>query len=216
MTSPSFDALRPSPVTLSQELFSSQDGHTMSANEASSFQQLELLTALPNSTVNPASLSPTLTPVPEADEEDEPATSEASPADAAAISKVTSADTTQHPAVSVGGSTTFGMAGEVAAATASGADSHVAPDFSHLDLDSHFPLSAAAHPDSYVLESSFFASPDASDSEYNHTFSDEPFTFDDFITDDHVVHPSEQQPQHTAFGGVVNDASLFAPETQVS
>lgn len=99
MTSPSFDALRPSPVTLSQELFSSQDGHSMTSSEANSFQQLELLTALPNSTVNPASLSPTLTPVPEADEEDEePATSEASPADAAAISKVTSADTTQHPA----------------------------------------------------------------------------------------------------------------------
>lgn len=77
-------------------------------------------------------------------------------------------------------------------------------------------MSAAAHPDSYVLESSFFASPDASDSEFNHPFGDEPFTFDDFITDDHVVHPIEQQPQHTDFGGVVHDASLFAPETQVS
>lgn len=99
MTSPSFDALRPSPVTLSQELFSSQDGHNLTSGEANSFQQLELLTALPNSTVNPASLSPTLTPVPEADEDDEePATSEAFPADAATISNVTSADTTQHPA----------------------------------------------------------------------------------------------------------------------
>ncbi|KAK1828651.1 hypothetical protein QBC39DRAFT_358745 [Podospora conica] len=95
MTSPSFEALRPSPpVTLSQELFSSQDGH-ITANEAGSFQQLELLTDLPNSTVNPASLSPTLTPVPEADEEyEKPATT----VDAATIPKVTSADATQHPA----------------------------------------------------------------------------------------------------------------------
>lgn len=96
MTSPSFDALRPSPVTLSQELFSSQDGHNMTSGEANPFEQLERLTARSDETVNPASLSPTLTAVPEADEET--ATSEAFPADAAAISNVTSADTTQHPA----------------------------------------------------------------------------------------------------------------------
>lgn len=96
MTSPSFDALRPSPVTLSQELFSSQDGHNLTSGQANPFEQLELLTASPDKTVNPASLSPTLTHVPEDNEE--PATSQAFPADAATISNVTSADTTQHPA----------------------------------------------------------------------------------------------------------------------
>jgi transcriptional activator HAC1 len=99
MTQPSFDGLRPSPVTLSQELFSSHSGHNTSAGEAGSLQDLHLLTALPNSTVNPASLSPTMTPVPEADEEDEElATGKASIADAATLSQVTSADATQHPA----------------------------------------------------------------------------------------------------------------------
>ncbi|KAK0655099.1 hypothetical protein B0T16DRAFT_363504 [Cercophora newfieldiana] len=91
----SFDALRPSPLTLSQELFSSQDGHGLSADNAA-FEQL--LTGLPtNTTVNPASLSPTLTPVPEVNDEDEPATIATSFADAASMVN-TSPDATQHPA----------------------------------------------------------------------------------------------------------------------
>lgn len=95
---PTFDALRPSPVTFSQELFSSQDGHGLSVDNAGSLEQL--LTAMPsNSTVNPASLSPTLTPVPEMDEMDETETAtDASPlADAAPVVKA-SPDATQHPA----------------------------------------------------------------------------------------------------------------------
>jgi len=94
---PSFDALRPSPLTLSQELFSSQDGHSLSAENAGALEQL--LTGIPasNETVNPASLSPTLTAVPEVDEEDEPATTATSFADSTSM-VTTSPDATQHPA----------------------------------------------------------------------------------------------------------------------
>lgn len=94
---PSFDALRPSPLTLSQELFSSQDGHSLSAENAGALEQL--LTGIPasNNTVNPASLSPTLTAVPEVDEEDEPATTATSFADSTSM-VTTSPDATQHPA----------------------------------------------------------------------------------------------------------------------
>jgi len=93
----SFDALRPSPLTLSQELFSSHDSHGLSADSAA----FQLLAGLPSSntsdTVNPASLSPTLTPVPEMNEDDELATTATSFADAASIVN-TSPDATQHPA----------------------------------------------------------------------------------------------------------------------
>jgi transcriptional activator HAC1 len=89
-----FDTLRPSPLTLSQELFSSQDSHGLSADNATLEQ---LLSSLPtNNTVNPASLSPTLTPVPEADEENEPATTAASFDSTPLVN--TSPDATQHPA----------------------------------------------------------------------------------------------------------------------
>lgn len=99
MTSTPFDALRPTPVTLSHQLFGSKNSHSLTSSEASSLEQLQLLTALPDTTVNPASLSPTLTPVPEADEEDETLATSAAPlADAATTSKVTSPDATQHPA----------------------------------------------------------------------------------------------------------------------
>ena len=89
-----FDALRPSPLTLSQELFSSQDTSNLSADSAALEQLLSSIP--PNNTVNPASLSPTLTPVPEADE-NEPATTATSFADATSLVN-TSPDATQHPA----------------------------------------------------------------------------------------------------------------------
>jgi transcriptional activator HAC1 len=95
--STTFDALRPSPITFSQELFSSHDGHTLATENGRPLEQL--LTGLPsNTTVDPSSLSPTLTPIPEAEEQDEPATSAAPLADAAAPLVNTSPDATQHPA----------------------------------------------------------------------------------------------------------------------
>ncbi|OLN94069.1 Transcriptional activator hac1 [Colletotrichum chlorophyti] len=63
------DTLHTNPVTLSQELFSSQDGHRASMDDTKSlvgdFMNPSQQT---NATVNPASLSPELSPIPESDE----------------------------------------------------------------------------------------------------------------------------------------------------
>ncbi|KAL2136533.1 hypothetical protein VTI74DRAFT_3078 [Chaetomium olivicolor] len=91
-TSSSFDALRQPPVTFSPQLFGSQDSHATSIGGGSS---LERLLSLPSSTetVNPASLSPELSPIPEAAEEQAPLPDVPTPAKANA-----SPDATQHPA----------------------------------------------------------------------------------------------------------------------
>ncbi|KAH6884065.1 transcriptional activator hac1 [Thelonectria olida] len=85
------DSLRDNPVTLSQELFSSKDGH----NPDSSSSLIDDLLA-PSATVNPASLSPELSPVAEVDDE----TLEQPLIDAEATEQTltTSPDLTQCPA----------------------------------------------------------------------------------------------------------------------
>lgn len=101
--SPSIEALRPNPITFSQELFNSQDGHMASQQTSSSLMDGILMTQSSN-TVNPASLSPTLCPVPEEEEEDwlahnEPSTPAAAPAaEAPATTEETFPDATQLPA----------------------------------------------------------------------------------------------------------------------
>ncbi|KAF6810804.1 transcriptional activator hac1 [Colletotrichum sojae] len=62
------DPLRPNSVTLSQELFSSQDGHRPSIDETKSLVDDLMSSTQSNATVNPASLSPELSPIPESDE----------------------------------------------------------------------------------------------------------------------------------------------------
>ncbi|KAL0937851.1 transcriptional activator hac1 [Colletotrichum truncatum] len=63
------DPLRPNAVTLSQELFSSQDGHRPPLGETPSLVDDLITSSQSNATVNPASLSPELAPIPENDEE---------------------------------------------------------------------------------------------------------------------------------------------------
>ena len=96
--------------TFSQELFSSQDGHSGSLDRTQAFDQL--LSSVSDNTVNPASLSPALTPVPEGeedeedDEDDEDDDEEAIPSAALVAAPATTAATTTtaspdatHPAV---------------------------------------------------------------------------------------------------------------------
>ncbi|KAK3367229.1 hypothetical protein B0T24DRAFT_635300, partial [Lasiosphaeria ovina] len=92
-------ALRPSPVTFSHELFSSQDGHNIPVGDASSLEHL-LATIPANTTVNPASLSPTLTPVPEVEEDEDEAATAATPLadNTSSMKEHASPDATQHPA----------------------------------------------------------------------------------------------------------------------
>ncbi|KAK0612588.1 hypothetical protein B0T17DRAFT_593493 [Bombardia bombarda] len=103
VASSSFDGLRPSPVTFSQELFSSQDGHKSPVHS----QYLQRLFTPSNDTVNPASLSPSLSPVAgeddydsEDDEHDESAAPATPRADMPTTTTVkASPDATQHSAV---------------------------------------------------------------------------------------------------------------------
>lgn len=100
----SLDALNASPVTFSAELFGSQDSRALPSIENGSLQQLQMMSTMTSTTVNPASLSPSLTPVPESNEEVEehqnkPATVATQVADVPASTNVdASPDTTQHPA----------------------------------------------------------------------------------------------------------------------
>jgi len=59
------DPLNSNSVTLSQELFSSQDGHQPSVAETKSLVDNLMTSSQSNATVNPASLSPELSPIPE-------------------------------------------------------------------------------------------------------------------------------------------------------
>lgn len=99
--SPSFEALRQNPVTFSQQLFNSQDGHGAGVNGACSLEQLlQSIPSATHKTVNPASLSPALSPIAEAAEELNDLAAVATPvADAPSTAQANaSPDATQHPA----------------------------------------------------------------------------------------------------------------------
>lgn len=87
------DSLRDNPVTLSQELFSSQDGHKANADSSTPLMDDILIS---NATVNPASLSPELGPVDDSSEEaPEQSSMEAQTSE---LTSATSPDLTQRPA----------------------------------------------------------------------------------------------------------------------
>lgn len=87
------DGFQPSPLTLSQPLFgTSQDG---SAQDKPGMMNDFILMPEQDGTVDPASLSPELTPIPD---DNTPQTSMHEQAATASTSEVTSSDMTQHPA----------------------------------------------------------------------------------------------------------------------
>jgi transcriptional activator HAC1 len=87
-----FDSLQPSPLTLSQPLFGSSSKDTPVEGDAGMMDDFVLMPESNNGTVNPASLSPELSPVPESK------STATAPAPAAPATASTSTDTTQHPA----------------------------------------------------------------------------------------------------------------------
>ncbi|POR36365.1 Transcriptional activator HAC1 [Tolypocladium paradoxum] len=183
------DPIRDNQVTLSQQLFGSQDGHNATGEHSNLVDDLMMSTT--NPTVNPASLSPELGPLPD---EAKTTSTETQPSEQ---TLATSPVLTQHvvrPAVShVGGG----------AQVVSGfADSHVslgmdaaAQDAAAFGLGDAFGLSAALDSDRYVLESGLLASPNSStlDDDYlasdsAASFSDQSafdlFNIDDFLNDE--------------------------------
>ncbi|KAL1840864.1 hypothetical protein VTJ49DRAFT_7656 [Mycothermus thermophilus] len=96
-SSASFDGLRQAALTLSQQLFASQGGQNAAIGGLAPPEPLFNA----NKTVNPASLSPNLTPIPEAAEEQpsQPAPAAAPAANTPATAPAgASPDATQHPA----------------------------------------------------------------------------------------------------------------------
>ncbi|GAB0145109.1 hypothetical protein EsHS_00005551 [Epichloe bromicola] len=87
------NSLRDTPLALSQELFCSQDGHNTSSDSAVNLVD-QLISSTANPTVNPASLSPELTPVPDEPKID-PQVKESQSSEE---NSATSPDLTQHPA----------------------------------------------------------------------------------------------------------------------
>ncbi|KAH8169310.1 transcriptional activator hac1 [Sarocladium implicatum] len=144
---PLLDSSRDSTIALSQELFSSQDG---------------------NATVNPASLSPDLEPVPDASEPPKAAETETEAPSAPFP------DVTQHPA-------------EVLSDLPCHMLAEVMPYDFKFSLGDSVSMPTAADADRYVLESGLLASPDSSTLDDDHLVGDSApsfFDINDFITDE--------------------------------
>ncbi|KAJ6442288.1 transcriptional activator hac1 [Purpureocillium lavendulum] len=166
------DPLRDNQITLSQQLFSSQDGVKMMSDSAANLVD-QLMLSNSNPTVNPASLSPELGPVSDVKPED-----------------------VVRPAVShVGGGAqvVHGLADSV---TPLGLDS-VPQDDAAFSLSDSLHLSEAFGADRYLLESSLLASPNSSTLDDDYLAGDsaagvasfDPFNIDDYLNDEanHIV-----------------------------
>ncbi|KAB5559682.1 basic region leucine zipper [Coniochaeta sp. 2T2.1] len=209
-SSTTLDALRPNPLTFSQELFNSQDGHMapQPSSTASSLMDGILMNSQSSNTVNPASLSPSLLPVPEQDEDDWLAQNESSntaplapvvPRTAQAATEETSPDATQLPAAKL-------CSSDLQSSALSLPDALL--DSSVFD---NLGVSAATPTGGYVDESGLLSSPDASHFEYDHLAGDDAaasffsggnsqydhFDITEFLTDDITPLPNQaQQPNN--------------------
>lgn len=199
------------PITLSQPLF---PGSEVAETKPSMMNDFILM---PDNegTVDPASLSPELTPVSD-DAIAKPAPQTSAPAPS---TLPTSTDATQHPAVSVnGGARVAGSSAEPAPSASS--DAAVSNGFDGLFSD--FSLSTTDPTDSWSSEAQFSPSSDPFNFEYNHLDGDASaelpeFDISQFLDDDH---------SGAAPGAIAGHASvsfepeptfnLFDSETQVS
>jgi transcriptional activator HAC1 len=187
-------------LTLSQELFSSQD----SKEQSDSLMDDLLVSANPTSntneqTVNPASLSPELGPVP-----DHP--SEETGAQAAQSSQVASSDVTQHPAVSHLGGAPVKLE-QPALSDFNLSFFPAIADDAALGLDAGGALPSALDADSYVLESGLLDSPNSSafDDDYLVGDHDTKFSLSSIGLDDLFNHHG-----HDSDPSDVTAASFFA------
>ena len=192
-------------VTLSAELFSNP---SLSATTSSLD---DLLASQTQKTVNPASLSPALTPVPETAEDEDDLDQDDDTAALAPAPTETSPDLAQHPAVSVGGgfSATVASAAHVAGSGALLS----AHDLADFGLDAPFVMQSADDADRFILENHFVSTPDSTGSEYNYMagdaaypFPSETFDINEFLKDD----------DGALVGGLVAEPTLHDLTTQAS
>ncbi|KAM3548846.1 hypothetical protein ARSEF4850_009183 [Beauveria asiatica] len=197
-TSSSLDSLRDNQITLSPELFSSQDGHTADAKLTNGLVEELLMTA--NPTVDPVALSPELGPKKE-EASIESATTEQT--------ETTSPDLTQYPAEML-----------------SDLQCHMSAEVPQ-PIGDDFGVSTAADTDRYLLESGLFASPNSStfDDDYlvgdsSSSFADQPlelFDINDFLSDEakHVASDIMAASDYAAADHGL-DFKVHDAETQIS
>ncbi|PKK50512.1 hypothetical protein CI102_4895 [Trichoderma harzianum] len=214
-------------ITLSQQLFGSQDGQNITTEQSLMDQMMR---SAVNPTVNPASLSPALTPIPDKEFPHEDEEQEEEAEEEKNSQQTVSTDSTQHvvrPAVSIGGDApvpVFSHSG----ANCLGLDS-VHQDDVPFSLGAAFGLSTALDADRYVLESSLLASPNSStlDDDYmagdsatcftNPLPSDYDFDINDFLTDDanHAAYDIVAARNYAAADHEL-DLEIHDLETQIS
>ncbi|GKT69776.1 LOW QUALITY PROTEIN: transcriptional activator hac1 [Colletotrichum tofieldiae] len=184
------DPLHTNSVTLSQELFSSQDGHRPSMDETKSLVDDLMTSSQPNATVNPASLSPELSPIPENNE----VSGEKQQTAETSIAKSTS-DLTQRPAAMLCDLQCHLSEELPQSWLASQTPLHPTLAF-YLQLQTLLVTSAvilsvsAIDADRYVLESGILSSPNSLDYEHDYlagdssTFFQDPFDINEFLHDE--------------------------------
>ncbi|KAM7188818.1 transcriptional activator hac1 [Naviculisporaceae sp. PSN 640] len=215
------ETLGQAPMTLSQPLFGAQP-QTSTQQPADSIDEfLKTIPSNQHATVNPASLSPTLSPVPEENAEVETAAGVTSLAAATVTKTVGASDATQHPAAMLCQGlqcpTTFQVAPSAAPVTPRPSSS-AGP--SGLNFGNGFDLPTTFDADRYVLESGLLASPNSSDLEYDHLVGDDtpafPFATSGFDFDISDFLADEQQAQHQSLNCAAAEQSFLDLETQVS
>ncbi|KAL6856593.1 transcriptional activator hac1 [Trichoderma novae-zelandiae] len=236
------DSLQDS-ITLSQQLFGSQDGRNMSSPEQSLMDQI--MRSAANPTVNPASLSPSLVAQGKEDDDEQAEEEEEEEDDDEDEMELTwketkkvaakeknskqtrvSTDSTQRPAVSIGGDAAVPVFSDPGA-NCLGLDP-VHQDDGPFSLGHPFGLSAALDADRYLLESELLASPNAStiDDDYlagdsaacftNPLPSDYDFDINDFLTDDanHAAYDIVAASNYAAADREL-DLEMHDPENQI-
>ncbi|KAM0450564.1 hypothetical protein ACHAO4_006546 [Trichoderma viride] len=218
------DSLQDS-ITLSQQLFGPQDGQKMDSTKQSLMDQM--MRSATNPTVNPASLSPELNPIPDSDNQD---LSEDFASEETKEEQIEEQieQTSQRLTVGLSTDSTQLIHG------LSDSDAHclglgsVPQDDGPFSLGSSFGLSAALDADRYVLESGLLASPNSStlDDDYlagdsAACFQDQPpydfFDINDFLNDDaNNVASDIVAASNYAAADHELDLEIHDPETQIS
>lgn len=161
----------PSPVTFSQELFSSRDAPRQSISS-----QYSMSSEVSPQTVNPASLSPEIRPV---DEE---------------FSNAKSSDLTQHPAVSVRGQPALDEFRSNGNNLSNYSLHHGNNSVHQYDYGSFFDAPQPTQSDLYVLENHILPITNTFDLDFDNLDYDHNNVIDPFNIDDFLHHDEHNQP----------------------
>jgi len=163
----------PSPVTFSQELFSSRDGPRQSVSS-----QYSMTSEVSPQTVNPASLSPEIRPVDEA------------------FSNAKSSDLTQHPAVSVRGQPALDEFQDDSNNNLSNYGLHHGNNSIHqFDYGSIFDAPQPTQSDLYILENQILPLTNPFDFSLDHLDYDHPNGIDATFNIDDFLHQPDEHNQ---------------------